>query len=116
MTIEQQHALDELTIREVHPNATWMPWDTCPIGTRVLLRADCEGKRPSGVIIGVFDPPPRQHIHTYCCPSCTCSKEWISKGWWEVKLDVPVLGRCGEAAIDTVIEYPPTLIPIKEEK
>lgn len=90
-------------VLDAYPNAFWMPWDKCPIGKRVLRRADCDGKREMGVLIGTYNPPPKTKIH---CLNCSCIENDPFLDWWKIKL---------ESGMD-VIEYPPSLTPIEADK
>lgn len=92
---------DRNDILEIHPNATWMPWDECPVGARVLTRKDALGRREVGTVVGVYQNPDRPDgMKPHDCPCCTCGPDPMN-GWWIVKRD------SGEVTV----EYPPTLSP-----
>lgn len=83
--MERSQTREEVLV--VYPKAVWFAGDSPPIGQRVILRADEEGVRETGVVVGAYVPAV-QRRHSLICPTCAC--EFVPKGmegWWEVAWD-----------------------------
>lgn len=99
-TEEEKHRL-----KGFWTGATWMPWDDCPVGERVITH-----NQQIGSVESVY----AGHIgQEHDCPDCTHLGEPRFVGWWHVKLDDPVLLAWGEK-MDIVLEFPGNLRKYEE--
>lgn len=123
--VREQYVLDAVQRKEItehYPEAVWFHGDAVPVGQLVLFRADHDGHRRLGEIVGAHNPLPKR-AHGDHCLTCRCDtvRVPIMRGWWLVRdltrnkvgdkhyqlvpLDTP-----GSEPMITV-EFPPALAP-----
>lgn len=105
------HKQVEKGIKDIWPEAVYMPWSPVPIGQKVRRLDRSTDSASVGVVVGQvpfghsFDKP-----H---CNSCKCiPKQSGIAGWWTVKYDGVLCRETQEEYV--AAEYPPSLIPITE--
>ena len=105
---EREH--QEREIREIWPEAVWMPWDEPPMGELV----DAIDRQPGrfdmiGRIEGVWWKHRKHKYHTIHpnCEHCGHLIPTYVDDWWVVRLLTPMI--VGGEDIDMWFAYPPSL-------